>query len=259
MYSYDAANKPPPKAIIIKKPKGDSPFNKSRRLQAEYERSLRGVAKEVTKLIRGYDPKDILSVERLKKALYAYAEIIEPWGRNIVNKLLKDVAAQDARSWRQHTQQMSLALRAEVLNTPLGDVFKKLADDNVNLIKSIPIEAAQRVHGLVNENIFQSARAEEIATKIMETERVTHNRAILIARTEISRASSVLTETRAKKIGSSGYIWRTSGDLIVRKSHKEMNGKFVAWDEPPLLDKMRGHAGCFPNCRCYIEPEIPEG
>lgn len=257
MYSYDAAKKP--FKPIIKRPKDDSPFNKSRRIQAEYERSLRGVAREVTKLIRGYDPKDILSVERLKKALYAYAEIIEPWGRKTIGKLLQDVANQDARAWQKHTQQMSMALRKEVQNTPLGDVFKRLADENVNLIKSIPIEAAQRVHSLVNENLFQSARAEEIATKIMETERITHNRAILIARTEISRASSVLTETRAKKIGSSGYIWRTSGDLIVRESHRKMNGVFVKWDEPPILDRMRGHAGCLPNCRCWPLPIFPEG
>jgi hypothetical protein len=38
-----------------------------------------------------------------------------------------------------------------------------------------------------------------------------------------------------------------------------MEGKFVKWDEPPILDKMQGHAGGFPNCRCWPDPEIPEG
>jgi uncharacterized protein with gpF-like domain len=37
-----------------------------------------------------------------------------------------------------------------------------------------------------------------------------------------------------------------------------MEGKFVTWDDPPTLDGMKGHAGQFPNCRCYPEPVIPE-
>ncbi|MGN5479510.1 phage minor head protein [Cupriavidus basilensis] len=58
-------------------------------------------------------------------------------------------------------------------------------------------------------------------------------------------------------IGSPGYFWRTSGDKDVRDSHRDMEGKFVEWDKPPTLDGMTGHAGCFPNCRCYPEPALP--
>jgi hypothetical protein len=36
-----------------------------------------------------------------------------------------------------------------------------------------------------------------------------------------------------------------------------MEGKYVAWDAPQTLDMMTGHAGEFPNCRCYPEPVIP--
>ena len=31
----------------------------------------------------------------------------------------------------------------------------------------------------------------------------------------------------------------------------------MPWDSPPTLDGMKGHAGEFPNCRCYPEPVIP--
>jgi hypothetical protein len=37
-----------------------------------------------------------------------------------------------------------------------------------------------------------------------------------------------------------------------------MEGEFVPWDKPPNLDNMQGHAGEFPNCRCYPEPVIPK-
>lgn len=91
----------------------------------------------------------------------------------------------------------------------------------------------------------------------MATGRVTRSRANTIARTEVSRASCVFTQARAENLGSEGYIWRTSEDGDVRPSHKAMNGKFVAWNSPPTLDNLKGHAGCLPNCRCYTEPVIP--
>jgi hypothetical protein len=35
-----------------------------------------------------------------------------------------------------------------------------------------------------------------------------------------------------------------------------MDGVFVRWDEPQLIDGMTGHAGEFPNCQCRPEPVI---
>jgi SPP1 gp7 family putative phage head morphogenesis protein len=219
---------------------------------------MRGVAKEVMRLIKGYEPNDILSAEKLKRALYAYSEIIDPWARYIVRKVLADIADQDIRAWNENSKRMSVALRKEIAETPLGEAYKELMAKNVALIKSIPIDAAIRVHGLVTENLMQSARADEIAKKILETEAISLNRATLIARTEVSRASSVLTQTRAQRIGSTSYIWHTSKDLLVRKSHKEMDGREFKWSEPPTLsDGTKTHPGCIYNCRCYPEPVIP--
>jgi SPP1 gp7 family putative phage head morphogenesis protein len=136
--------------------------------------------------------------------------------------------------------------------------LRQLMQQNVELIKSIPTQAAERIGKLIQENMMQSRRPAEVAQMIMETEGVTRSRATLIARTEVSKASLALTQARATSIGSTGYIWRTANDRIVRLSHKKMNGKFVKWTEPVTLDKMTGHAGGFPNCRCYAEPEVPD-
>jgi len=79
----------------------------------------------------------------------------------------------------------------------------------------------------------------------------------MIARTEIGRASTALTQARSLALGSTGYIWRTAEDGDVRHSHAEMEGKFVSWDRPPTLDGLTGHAGALPNCRCYCEVVLP--
>ena len=258
MYIVDAPPKKN-KPVIIKKIKIESPFQKSKRIQTDYEAKLRGVSREVRKLILAHNPVDLASLERLKQALYSYAKLIEPWSKMIVEKMILDVSNQDKNAWRNHTKEMSLSLQKEILNAPTGEIFRQLMEQNVELIKSIPIEVAQKVHEKVIGNLGTGARPTSLIEEIMKMGGVTLGRATTIARTETSRAANTLTQVRAQFVGSEGYIWRTSKDLVVRLSHRKMNGVFVKWAEPPELDGMVGHAGCLPNCRCFSLPVIPEG
>ena len=115
------------KAPVIRTQQTSWPAQRSKGVATTYERALRGVAKEVGKLIKGYMDSDPLNPDTeasLSRALNAYAELIGPW---------------------------------------------------------------------------------------------------------------------ALHIGSEGYIWHTVGDMLVRESHKKMNGKFVKWSEPPTLDNLTIH------------------
>lgn len=174
--------------------------------------------------------------------------------------MLADVNRRNERTWFEVSKEMGRALRMEIAYAPTGQVFTMLLADQVDLIKSIPLEAAQRVHELTTEGLVTGERAKTIAAEIMRTEQVSASKAMTIARTEVARASSTLTEARATFIGSEGYIWRTSGDGDVRPTHRAMNGKFVPWNKPPVTDKGLApyHAGCGPNCRCYPDPVIPD-
>lgn len=154
---------------------------------------------------------------------------------------------------------MSRGLRREIQTAPTGELFQALLNEQVTLIKSLPLEAAQRVHELTIKGLEDSTRASEIAKEIARSGEVAMSRANLIARTEVARTASTLTQSRAEHVGSEGYIWRTSDDSDVRHSHKQMNGKFVRWDSPPTLsDGTTTHAGQIYNCRCYPEPVLPE-
>ena len=128
----------------------------------------------------------------------------------------------------------------------------------VALIKSIPLDAAERVHELTMESMLTSERASSVAKKLLETEAVSLSRARLIARTEVARVASNLVQARATYAGSDGYFWRSSEDSDVRPSHKKMNGQYVRWTQPPTLDNMTGHAGTLPNCRCFADPQFPQ-
>lgn len=172
--------------------------------------------------------------------------------------MLADVSRRDEAVWASLSRDMSYALREEIKRAPTGEALKRLLDEQVNLITSLPTRAAQRVHKLALEARVDGSRASSIAKEIMRSGDVTKSRANLIARTEVARTASGLVQARATYVGSEGYIWRTAQDSDVRKSHKKMSGKFVRWDQPPVTDNLVGHAGQLPNCRCYPEPVLPE-
>ena len=227
-------------------------------MEIRYSQQLRKIAHYVDTIVKGFDVNDPSKYPVIVNALNQYANTLHFWAQNTAGRIMTDVALRDEKTWLIYAQDMSRGMRDQIRNTDIGATYQQLLDDQVNLIKSLPLEAAQRIHDLSTRSLIEGSRANEIAGLIMATGKVAKSRANTIARTEVSRASCLFTQARAENLGSNGYIWRTSEDGNVRPSHKAMNGEFVKWDEPPTLDRLTGHAGCLPNCRCYAEPVIPE-
>lgn len=232
---------------------------KTRRVELSYAGQLRKVAQQVGAIIDGFPPGDPEAVPTITDMLAKYAELLIPWGTATASKMLGEVNRRDEQAWFSHANEISRALREEIRTAPTGAVMQALLAEQVTLIKSLPLDAAKRVHDLTLAGIEDGTRAKEIAKEIARSGEVSMNRANLIARTEVARTASALTQARAEHIGSEGYIWRTSKDSDVRHSHREMEGKYVRWDTPPKLsDGTTTHAGQIYNCRCYPEPVIPD-
>lgn len=230
----------------------------ARRAERIYSQQLSRLAKQIGQIITGYQPKDLNEASTLNDMLRRYADALTPWATKIATDMLTEVNARDMNAWRALGGEISKGLVREIIQAPAGEVMRALLAEQVTLIKSMPIDAAQRVHELTLKGLEDSTRANEIAKQIMRSGEVSKSKALLIARTEVARTGSVLTEARAKHVGSEGYVWQTSRDGDVRQSHKEMQGKIVKWNDPPTLDGMTGHAGCFPNCRCWAEVILPD-
>ncbi len=210
-------------------------------------------------IVQGMAPDGSLkNVQALVDTLTRYAEVVAPWADAVAGFMVADVARRDLVMWRRNSGEIGRSIRYEIEHAPTGHVMAQLQAEQVALIKSLPLEAAQRVHRLATEAIPTGARASSMVAEILATGHVTEGRARLIARTETSRASSNLMQARAQHAGSDGYVWRTSMDFDVRPSHAEMEGRYVRWSQPPTLDNLKGHAGCLPNCRCYSEPIFPD-
>lgn len=241
-------------------PSAKSAFLRARKAEVQYSRQLRKVARHIGDLVMGlFDAADPASAGIVERALRRYATTIEGWAASVGGRMVAEVAARDRKAWMAVSREMGAAIHREIERAPTGALLRQRLADQVSLITSLPTEAAERVHKLTIEGLSNGARASEIAAEIMKTGQVTKSRADLIARTEVSRTSTELTRARAESIGSTHFIWRTAGDSDVRPSHRALNGKSFAWNDPPECDP--GHhalPGAIWNCRCYAEPILKE-
>lgn len=244
-------------------------FNRARKAEAIYARQLRGVARHIGEIVRAMAPApgDMAAASLVRAALDAYSKALRPWATVASARMIADVSRRDEAIWFDLQRQMGKELRREIKNAPTGHMLRGMLAENVDLITSLPTQAAARVHRLTLSGLSEGNRAEDISREIMRTGHVTQGRAMLIARTEVARTASGLTEVRSLHVGSEGYIWRTAEDSDVRNqdgnpvgSHRLLNGKFIRWDSPPVASTSgeRAHAGQIYNCRCYPEPVIPE-
>ena len=238
-------------------------FLNIRKAESDYGRRLRQVAKQIGDFVRAFEPTGpIINVDlvHLQQMLTRYADLLDPWARAVAHRFVEEIARRDERAWATYSRNFSRALELEVRTAPTGEMLQRFLEEQVSLIKSIPLDAAKRVHEIAVGNLYSGARYGELMQHIMETGNVTRSRATLIARTETGRVSTGLTMVRAQHIGSEGYIWRTIRDRVVRDSHRHMEGKFCRWDSPPVVEpgKPPYHAGQIYNCRCFAEPIIPD-
>ncbi len=234
-----------------------SAFIRAKKLVKRYTAQLRKIARHVDDIARGFNPASAAGQATMQAAMLRYGEAIRPWAEAEADRVVTEVAQSDARSWRKLSAEIGRAVHREIETAPTGTVMHRLMQDQVELITSLPREAAERVHRIATEGLAKGMRAPELAAEILRTGEVTRSRADLIARTEVGRAATALTQARAVHVGSTHFIWRTSRDGDVRESHRKLDGLTFRWDDPPECDPgHRNLPGCIWNCRCYAEPLI---
>jgi SPP1 gp7 family putative phage head morphogenesis protein len=234
---------------------------RARKVEIQYASRLRQIAKHIGELVNGMWDGDFEKAIFIESALQRYSNILDPWAVAVAERMIAEVDARDKVAWRRISAQMGRAVEREIQSAPVGAVTQRLMANQVALIKSLPLDAAQRVHKLAMESLSTGARASELSDMIMRSGEVSKSRANSIARTETGRSHTTFTQARAEHIGSETYTWLTSGDGDVREDHKILNGKVFRWDAPPIADRRTGaraHPGCIYECRCIALPNIPD-
>lgn len=243
-------------------------FKPSAAAEREFYRQLKKVALASGHVVeRHADGAQLVDTQGMQEELRKYSEKLGPWATRQAAKMLDQVQRSNKRAYQQKSKAIGTALDLGVAQKDVGQAALALLNEQVALIKSIPLEAGLRAQKIATEAFFHGTRAIPDTDTIRELElemgfstKVAISRATLIARTETARANAYINQSRAQSVGSNQYRWHNSGDEAVRHSHKFYKGKrlqgmIFSWDAPPTLDDgMTGHPGTFPNCRCFAEP-----
>lgn len=247
-------------------------FNPSIRAEKDFYRQLKKVAQASGHLVERHAVGAKLVDEKaMQEELRKYSEQLTPWATRQAARLLDQVQRSNRRAYQNKSKAIGTALKAGVGERNTGEIALALLNEQVALIKSIPLESGLRAQKIAYEAVLHGVRAEANADTIAELEsqmglstEVAVSRAMLIARTETARATATINQARAVAVGSNQYRWHNSGDEAVRHSHRVLRGRrlqgmIFSWDSPPTLDDgMTGHPGTFPNCRCFAEPVFPD-
>lgn len=234
-------------------------FAARKKTEQEYNYYMQQVVLRIDKITKKYyNPNQPFAVNDLIYELEKYTQTLEPWARKLARKMINDINRYNIQDWMRTSRRLGQEFKDRYKRgDPIFEAALKLQDDEVNLIKSLPAEAAVRAQKMSQKYLASGMRPEALAEEIMATSTVSKARAKCIARTEMAKASTFLTKSRADSVGVKQFIWHTAGDQIVRDTHAELDGKIFDFDNPPYIEGEGAHLpGDYPNCRCWAEPII---
>lgn len=233
-------------------------FSATKRLEQDYGRAIKQL------LGRFYKPQFGEGIDSWLRRIQG-ASAVDEATEFLASIMVRWSSANNSRTWRAaaakatNSGQLYGLLRSELSQQPTGAALTRLVRENAQLISGVPSYAAQHLRNEIVAAQQAGARPETIR-KLVNTRfpQLIRNRVNMISRTEPSKASAHLTQARAQHMGLDWYIWRTSEDVRVRKSHEKLDGVLVSYSNPPDPDRLIGkrsslghyHAGEAPYCRC---------
>jgi SPP1 gp7 family putative phage head morphogenesis protein len=236
-------------------------FGPGSRLEKEY---AAGIKKIVRRVLQPVHEPETLTEFLARIAERSQQEDIRRASETLAERMVKWTNTGNVKTWREaaarsmQSQKLYRLLEKEMQGAT-GEAVRRIIQQNARLISSIPLEAATRLTDEVTKAQQRGARAGTIA-KMMKARfpELVRSRVNLVARTEVSKAASSLTQARAEELDLPCYIWDTSSDVRVRPSHKNMQGVVCFWNDPPAPEALIGvksslgayNVGNCPNDRC---------
>ena len=236
------------------------------RYNRDLNRLLADMQAVIKKGITVYTPDGIIGLLQQ----FAASEEFRSFIMSAVSRMVTGLLANNARSWKEaagksmHGRLIYQYLQKEMYG-PVGMKAARLIRSNAALISTFPLSISESVARYAAQEFTKGRRSENITNDLIEQfPNVAKSRIRLIARTETSKASTALTESRSRSMGLNWYVWRTSKDARVRDSHRLMDRVLVSWDDPASPEALHKekrtygayHPGNIFNCRCYPQPLI---
>ena len=116
---------------------------------------------------------------------------------------------------------------------------------NTLLIKGLNNRTHERIESLMFRALTDSTI--RLTDELKKIKKTYASSAKLIARDQGNKIISNLNQLRMRDLYQDSYIWSTSNDDRVRKTHVDNDKKEFSWDIPPATT---GHVGQDIQCRC---------
>lgn len=151
----------------------------------------------------------------------------------------------------------TLAIDLRGKSSTLDRQVEAFVRENVARIRgTIPLEKMREV---ISSHHAAGSDRITLRNKLMDTFGFSRSRANLVARDQVLKLNSQITQFRQQTLGVTEYRWVTANDERVRDGHKQLDGKIIRWDDPPVVDERTGrraHAGQDFQCRCTAVPVV---
>lgn len=188
------------------------------------------------------------------------------WIKRFDDAAPKIAAAYVKRSFKTTDSAFRQALKdagwsVEFEMTPaMRELYEATLAENVSLIRSIPQQYLQQVEGIAMRSFSAGRDLHQMVAALQTLYPKAANRAVLIARDQNNKATSVVTRARRLELGITESVWMHShAGKTPRPTHVAMDGKpyKVAegmWDSD---EQKFVHPGELINCRCTSRSVLP--
>jgi SPP1 gp7 family putative phage head morphogenesis protein len=236
-------------------------------VEAAYQRKLdrlidemgRSVQRWMTAAYRYHEPELATDASPAKELNRVFDRLARRWqdrfdelapelARHFSSAALAATDASFAAAMRKGGMTVRFGMTRQV-----NDAFQASIAENVGLIRSIPAEYLQQVQGILNRSVQRGRDLELFTQELQERFSVVRSRAVLIARDQNSKATSVITAARQREVGITQARWVHSGaGRHPRASHVKASREGLIYNvaEGALIDGKRIWPGSEINCRC---------
>lgn len=147
---------------------------------------------------------------------------------------------------------IGIGIIPEMTESMKKKILEGYTKDQIRNIKNWAPEQVERLRRMT-ERVLMEGSDRGLTEIILEEWGVSYRKAAFLARQETNLFFSEYSMSRARDAGIRRYRWSTSHDRRVRQRHRELDGKTIDFDRPPVVDiktGRRAHAGEDFLCRC---------
>jgi uncharacterized protein with gpF-like domain len=209
-----------------------------------------------------------MAIKLTNKLAGKWIKRFESFGDSWTKRMMGKSAELSAKDLGRSMEKISggLTIDTSQLSASTRDKMLASADQASSLIKSIAPQYTSAVKEAVSRSIVDSSSSfsqlqQTIHDSLQSKYKTQKNKAFNVAKDQMRKSYTAITESRMKDIGVGEYIWRhAGGSKEPRPHHKDvLNGQKCSLDNPPIIDPktgQRGKPGDLPFCSCYMEPII---